>query len=115
MLGQWVSPLIGKIIRFGTNKIDYRYCYRRIYIPRGDHSLQAPTVFILFIAESIFQIVFTFCKSQRFLFRLRPDVFSMRNLWVPTVFILFIAVSVFRVAHRATALHSDKAVESSLS
>ena len=33
----------------------------------------------------------------------------------PTVFILFIAVSVFRMAHRATALHSDKAVESSLS
>ena len=27
----------------------------------------------------------------------------------------FIAVSVFRVAHRATALHSDKAVESLLS
>ena len=33
----------------------------------------------------------------------------------PTVFILFIAVFDFRVAHRATALHSDKAVESSLS
>ena len=33
----------------------------------------------------------------------------------PTVFILFIVVSVFRVAHRATALHSDKAVESSYS
>ena len=32
-----------------------------------------------------------------------------------TVFILFIAVSVFRVAHRATASHSDKAIESSLS
>ena len=31
------------------------------------------------------------------------------------VFIQFIAVFVFRVAHRATALHSDKAVESSLS
>ena len=30
----------------------------------------------------------------------------------PTVFILFIVVSVFRVAHRATALHSDKAVKS---
>ena len=31
---------------------------------------------------------------------------------VPTVFILFIVVSVFRVAHRATAFHPDKAVES---
>ena len=30
----------------------------------------------------------------------------------PTVFILFIVVSVLRVAHRATALHSDKAVKS---
>ena len=30
-------------------------------------------------------------------------------------FFLFIAVYVFRVAHRATALHSDKAVENSFS
>ena len=74
MLGQWGSPLIGKIIHFGTNKIDYRYCYRRIYIPRGDYSFRALTVFILFIAASV-----------------------------------------FRVAHRATAFHSDKAVESLLS
>ena len=42
-------------------------------------------------------------------------VFSMRSLCASTVFILFIAVSVFRVAHRATALHSDKAVENSFS
>ena len=42
-------------------------------------------------------------------------VFSMHNLRVPTVFILFIVVSVFRMARRATALHSDKAVESLLS
>lgn len=34
---------------------------------------------------------------------------------VPMDFILFIAVSIFRVAHRATALHSDKAVENSFS
>ena len=39
----------------------------------------------------------------------------VHSLQAPTVFILFIAVFVFRVAHRATALHSDKAVESSLS
>ena len=80
MLGQWVSPLIGKIIRFGTNKIEKKrspitgIVYRHICFPNGDHSLQAPMVFILFIA-----------------------------------------VSVFRVAQRATALHSDKAVESLLS
>ena len=36
-------------------------------------------------------------------------------LHTPLVFILFIAVSVFRVAHRATALQSDKAVENSFS
>ena len=36
-------------------------------------------------------------------------VFSICSLYAPTVFILFIAVSVFRVAHRATALRSDKA------
>ena len=40
---------------------------------------------------------------------------GVHSLRAPTVFILFIVVSVFRVAHRATALHSDKAVESSLS
>ena len=58
MLGQWVSPLIGKIIRFGTNKIDYRYCYRRIYIPRGDYSFRAPTVFILFTTRCILNAQF---------------------------------------------------------
>ena len=72
-------------------------------------------VCFVFTAVFVYRVVFTVCKSQRFLFRLRPDVFSMRSLWVSLVFILFIAVSVFRVAHRATALHSDKAVESSLS
>ena len=35
-----------------------------------------------------------FRKPQRFLFHLRPDVFSMRSLQVPLVFILFIAVSI---------------------
>ena len=78
--------------------------------------LQAPLM--LYIYEhmaSVFRETATVCKSQWFLFRLRPDVFSMRSLWVSLVFILFIAVSVFRVAPRATALHSDKAVESSLS
>ena len=95
---------------------------------------QSPTVFIPFVTVSIFRLVTTVYESQRFLFCLslhlfpkcpqfastsffclRLDVFSMLNLWVSLVFILFIAVSVFRVAHRATALHSDKAVESSLS
>ena len=51
-----------------------------------------------------------FCVYRRICF---PN--SVHVLQAPTVFILFIAVSVFRVAHRATALHSDKAVESSLS
>ena len=37
------------------------------------------------------------------------------SLRTPMVFILFIAVFVFRVAHRATVLHSDKAVENSSS
>lgn len=40
---------------------------------------------------------------------------DVHSLQAPTVFILFIAVFVFRVALRVTALHSDKAVESSLS
>lgn len=54
-----------------------------------------------------------------------PTVFSVIDVFVlrvvltvlqaPTFFILFIAVSVFQVAHRATALRSDKAVESLLS
>ena len=57
------------------------------------HNLQAPTIFILFTMY----------------------VFSICSLCALTVFILFITVSVFRVAHRATALHSDKAVESLLS
>ena len=39
----------------------------------------------------------TVFEPQRFLFRLRPDVFSMRSLWVSLAFILFIAISVFRV------------------
>ena len=38
--------------------------------------LQAPTVFIRFIAASIFQVVFTICKHQRFLFCLSPYLFS---------------------------------------
>ena len=72
-------------------------------------------VCFVFTAVFIYRVVFAVCKPQRFLFHLRPDVFSMRSLWVSLVFILFIAASVFRVAHRATAFHSDKAVESSLS
>ena len=56
-----------------------------------------------------------FRKRQRFLFCLRLEVFSVLCLCVTTVFILFIAVYVFRVVPRATALHSDKAVESLLS
>ena len=65
----------------------------------------------------VFRVVTTVCKPQRF-YSVRRHIYfpsSVHVLQVPTVFILFIAVSVFRVAHRATALHSDKAVESSLS
>ena len=50
---------------------------------------------------SVYRIYFpsgcTILQAQRFLFCLRLEVFSMRNLWVSLVFILFIAVSVFRV------------------
>ena len=50
---------------------------------------------------SVYRIYFpsgcTILQAQRFLFHLRPDVFSMRNLWVPLVFILFVTVSVSRV------------------
>ena len=99
-----------------------RTCYWRWYLyqravgcylkPQMPFCVQ---VCFVFTAVFVYRVVFAVCKPQRFLFHLRPDVFSMRSLWVSTVFILFIAVSVFRVAHRATALHSDKAVESSLS
>ena len=70
-----------------------------------------------FASPNVFYVMryHQFRKRQRFLFCLRLYVFSMRSLCAPTVFILFIAVSVFRVAHRATTLHSDKAVESPLS
>ena len=67
--------------------------YRRICFPSG--TICAQLYFIL-IAASVFQVMSTVLQA-------------------PTVFILFIAVSVFRVACRATAFHSDKAVESSLS
>ena len=40
---------------------------------------------------------------------------DVHRLQATQVFIQFIAVFVFRVAHRATAFHSDKAVESLLS
>ena len=40
------------------------------------------------------------------------NIYRSQVTHTPTVFILFIVVSVFRVAYRATALHSDKAVES---
>ena len=54
---------------------------------------------------------------------------NIKNIWLATTnniedsnslrasscFFMFIAVYIFRVAHRATALHSDKAVESLLS
>ena len=54
-------------------------------------------VCFVFTAVFVYQVVFTFCKPQRFLFRLRPDVFSMLSLWVSLVFIQFVTVSVFRV------------------
>ena len=40
---------------------------------------------------------------------------NIKNIWLYIMFFMFIAVYIFRVAHRATALHSDKAVESLLS
>ena len=70
---------------------------------------------VQFLVVYVFQVVSTVLKAQWFLFCLRLDVFYVLCLWVTTVFILFIAVSVFRVTHRATALRSDKAVESLLS
>ena len=76
---------------------------------------QAPTVFILFTTISILNAQFVgptgfYSVRHRICF---PG--CDHRLQASTVFILFIAVFVFRVAHYATALHSDKAVESSLS
>ena len=74
------------------------------------HSLQTPVFFMLCG-------IISFAYANGFYSVRRGICFSsgFHSLQAPTVFILFIVVSVFRVAHRATALHSDKAVESSLS
>ena len=64
----------------------------------------------LFIYVSVFRVCPQFANPSVFLCYAVSSVSH-----TPTVFILFITVSVFRVAHRATALHSYKAVESSLS
>ena len=73
----------------------------------------------MFTAVSVFRVVawhsFVILNG---LYSVNRSIYFPSSVYVlqaPTVFILFIAVSVFRVAHRATALHSDKAVESSLS
>ena len=100
MLGQWVSPLIGKIIRFGTNKIDYRYCYHRLYFLSGDYSLRVPTVFILFTTYSQCAV----CGFQRFLFCLSPYLFSRWHI-VPQ---LCIQIKQSRV-HSRKALSECKA------
>ena len=66
--------------------------------------LQAPTVFIRFIAESIFQVVFTVCRFQRFLFCLSPYLFSEWHI-VP---LLCIQIKQSRV-HSRKALYECKA------
>ena len=78
--------------------------YHRIYIPRSDHSPRAPMVFVLFVAASIFQVVFTVCKSQRFLFCLSPHLFSEWHI-VPQ---LYIQIKQSRV-HSRKALYECKA------
>ena len=72
-----------------------------------------PMVFILFTTVWILNL-----KAPMFFYSVCHHICFPSNdhsLRAPTVFILFIAVSVFRVVHRATALHSDKVVESLLS
>ena len=71
----------------------------------------------LFTTVSVFRVVSTVLRTNGFYSVYHRFCFpsSVYSLSAPTVFILFIAVSVFRVAHRATALHSYKAVENSFS
>ena len=78
--------------------------YRRIYFPSSVHGLQAPTVFIRLIAASIFQVVFTVCRFQCFLFCLSPYLFSEWHI-VPQ---LYIHIKQSRV-HSRKALYECKA------
>ena len=79
------------------------------------HNFAGPTVFILFTTRSILNAQFVGLTGFYSVYRRIYFPSSVHSLQILMVFILFIAVYVFRVAHRATALHSDKAVESSLS
>ena len=70
-----------------------------IYFLNGDYSLRAPTVFILFVAASIFQVVLTVCKSQRFLFCLSPYLFSEWHI-----------VPLLSIQTKQSRVHSRKAL-----
>ena len=76
----------------------------RIYVPSSDYSLQAPTVYIRLITASIYQVVFTVCRFQRFLFCLSPYLFSEWHI-VP---LLCIQIKQSRV-HSRKALYECKA------
>ena len=76
----------------------------RIYVPSSDYSLQAPTVYIRLITASIYQVVFTVCRFQRFLFCLSPYLFSGWHI-VPQ---LCIQIKQSRV-HSRKALYECKA------
>ena len=65
---------------------------------------QSPTVFIRLIVASIFQVVFTVCRFQRFLFCLSPYLFSEWHI-VP---LLYIQIKQSRV-HSRKALSECKA------
>ena len=75
-----------------------------IYIPSSDYSLQAPTVYIRLITASIYQVVFTVCRFQLFLFCLSPYLFSEWHK-VPQ---LYIQIKQSRV-HSRKALYEWKA------
>ena len=81
----------------------YSVCHR-ICFPSSDYSLRTPTVFILFIAVSVFRVVTTVYEHQWFLFCLSPYLFSEWHI-VPQ---LYIQIKQSRV-HSRKALYECKA------
>ena len=63
------------------------------------HNFASATVFIRLIAASIFQVVFTVCRFQRFLFCLSPYLFSEWHI-----------VPLFCIQIKQSRVHSRKAL-----